>query len=203
MKNVTKIALAIAGLIGTVSVAYAQDDLVPSDLKTANISSATPSRSDIDYDLFRRNGEEAVKSLLIDPGSAQFEWPYGFLDGYWKPFLRKRVNGLVTCGRVNARNRMGGYTGPTYFVVVMDRSGAVLFKELGESNEMDFVSASCTKSAGSFPPPPAITQAEAVSPAPSTPSLADQLQQLVSLRDSGALTPDEFEAAKKKLLAQP
>ena len=45
-------------------------------------------------------------------------------------------------------------------------------------------------------PPPAAAPA-AAAPA----SLVDQLTQLASLRDTGVLTPDEFEAAKAKLLA--
>jgi hypothetical protein len=50
-------------------------------------------------------------------------------------------------------------------------------------------------------------QAYAATPPPAAPagaapvSLVDQLTQLASLRDTGVLTTDEFEAAKAKLLA--
>jgi hypothetical protein len=46
------------------------------------------------------------------------------------------------------------------------------------------------------PPPPA-----AAPPAPAAGGIAAELTQLAQLRDSGVLTPDEFEAAKAKLLA--
>jgi hypothetical protein len=43
----------------------------------------------------------------------------------------------------------------------------------------------------------------AVRPAPAAPppDLAGQLRELVTLRDEGALTPEEFETAKRRLLA--
>ncbi|HVR05752.1 MAG TPA: SHOCT domain-containing protein [Solirubrobacteraceae bacterium] len=42
-------------------------------------------------------------------------------------------------------------------------------------------------------PPPAV--------APTSESTVDQLQKLAQLRDSGVLTPEEFEAQKQKILA--
>lgn len=44
--------------------------------------------------------------------------------------------------------------------------------------------------------PPAPPQA-----APTAPSMIDQLTQLAALRDSGVLSPAEFEAAKQRVLA--
>jgi Short C-terminal domain len=44
------------------------------------------------------------------------------------------------------------------------------------------------------PPPPA-------PPAAAAPTLADQIKQLSALKDAGALTDEEFDAAKQKLLA--
>lgn len=41
---------------------------------------------------------------------------------------------------------------------------------------------------------------QASAPAPPPPSLADQLAELASMHDSGALTDDEFTAAKARLL---
>lgn len=78
-----------------------------------------------DWATFRRNAEAALRGKLIDPDSGRIEWPYGFLYGTWKPLLGRRVDGYWTCGLINARNRMGGYTGSTYFVVVLDRNGRV------------------------------------------------------------------------------
>jgi hypothetical protein len=47
------------------------------------------------------------------------------------------------------------------------------------------------------PPPPAA----AAPPPPAAGGLTEQLTQLAQLREAGVLTPDEFEAAKAKLLA--
>lgn len=57
--------------------------------------------------------EEWVKSQLIDPYSAQFE-QVGFRKGYTSVFGTTKF-GWVYCGRVNAKNRMGGYTGRSAF----------------------------------------------------------------------------------------
>jgi hypothetical protein len=153
----------------------------------------------LDIALFRRNAEAAIKADLFDPSSAQIEWPYGFTMGTWKPFLRKRVTGYLTCGRVNAKNRMGGYVGSTAFVVVVDGSGRVLFKEVGDGTAYDLVEGSCQKSAAGFPPPqPELLDRPAAGPAGG--SIADQLSKLAELKASGALTQEEFDAAKKRLL---
>jgi hypothetical protein len=44
-------------------------------------------------------------------------------------------------------------------------------------------------------------QAEAQRQAAAAPDLVEQLQGLKALRDAGALTPEEFELAKRKVLA--
>ena len=43
--------------------------------------------------------------------------------------------------------------------------------------------------------------AQAVQPQPRGPDLVAQLKELKALQDSGALTPEEFTAAKRKILA--
>lgn len=53
----------------------------------------------------RMEAERAVKSQLIDPGSAQFQ------NTFFVP-----ATGAY-CGHVNARNRYGGYTGDRLFAV--------------------------------------------------------------------------------------
>jgi putative oligomerization/nucleic acid binding protein len=50
------------------------------------------------------------------------------------------------------------------------------------------------------PPPPQQQYAPPPQQAPAGPSMYDQLQQLSTLHDQGALTDDEFAAAKAKLL---
>lgn len=153
-----------------------------------------------DWKLFRRNAEQALRSRLIDPESARIEWTHGFLSGTWKPFLSKPVEGYWSCGLINARNRMGGYTGSTAFVVVLDPSGYVKYSEIGSSRDIDILSASCSKSVALLPPaPPELKDGASQSEASAT-SLADELKKLSDLRTSGALSEAEFQAAKAKLL---
>lgn len=95
-------------------------------------------QSEPDMAKFRRVAEEAVRSQLIDPDSARIEWPYGFLSGSWKPAFQKRIEGYWTCGLVNAKNRMGGYTGRTSFVAVISHEGVVKYVELGTGRDFDF-----------------------------------------------------------------
>lgn len=49
--------------------------------------------------------QQLVRSALTDPDSAKFE----------ALSFRRTPQHLYLCGRVNARNRMGGYTGFTWF----------------------------------------------------------------------------------------
>lgn len=153
-----------------------------------------------DWALFRRNAEKALRNRLIDPESARIEWPHGFLMGTWKPLFAKPIDGYWTCGSVNARNRMGGYTGTTAFVVVLDPSGYVKYSEVGESKDFDMLSASCNKSTKLLPAPPTQLSIGAQSSSTGSSSLADELKKLLDLRNSGALTEAEFQAAKAKLI---
>jgi hypothetical protein len=184
------------------TAAFGQETLLPpesSKIDQAEQPDSIYSAGRLDFALFKRNAEAAIKSGLFDPSSAQIEWPYGFTMGTWKPLLRKRISGYFTCGRVNAKNRMGGYVGSTAFVVVLDHSGSVLFKDIGDGSPYDFVGGACQKTAAGLPPP----QPELLDRPPSAPagnSIVDQLQKLADLKSAGALTQDEFDAAKKRLL---
>jgi hypothetical protein len=154
-----------------------------------------------DWALFRRNAETTLRGRLIDPDSARIQWPRGFVMGTWKPFMSKGIEGYWTCGLINARNRMGGYTGSTAFVVVMDSSGYVKYSEIGEAKDYDFLTAACGKSAKLLPPaPPELLAAEASTTGNNGVSIADELKKLVDLHNSGALTDAEFQAAKQRLL---
>lgn len=154
-----------------------------------------------DWSLFRRNAETALRSTLIDPESARIQWTHGFLLGTWKPFFSKVIEGYWSCGLINARNRMGGYTGNTAFVVVLDPSGSVKYSQIGESKDYDMLTASCNNSIKLLPPAPPELLGDGHLPAARPASLADELQKLVDLRNSGALTEEEFQAAKQRLLA--
>ena len=154
-----------------------------------------------DWRAFRRNAEAALKGRLVDPDSARIEWPYGFTYGTWKPLLGKRFEGYWSCGLINARNRMGGYTGSTFFVVVLDSAGQVQFADVGSARDFDILANQCSKSVKLLPPaPPEFAGSPSVgTPGPAV-SIADELKKLVDLRNSGALTEAEFQAAKQKLL---
>ena len=153
-----------------------------------------------DWALFRRNSETSLRARLIDPDSARIEWPYGFTYGTWKPILSKRVEGYWTCGSINARNRMGGYTGSTSFVVVLDANGLVQFVDMGEARDFDFVTSQCNSSVKLLPPPQReLVGVGVVQPAQAA-SIADELRKLVDLKNSGALSDAEFQAAKQRLL---
>lgn len=203
--NMHNIYVLIAGfLASTATAAFAetQNGLPSTKLENTQIENRENNKETnviLDYSMFRSNAEQAIRSGLVDPSSAQFEWPHGFTYGTWKPFLKKRVTGYLTCGRVNARNRMGGYVGSNAFVVVLDASGRVIFQDLGDGSAYDLVRASCQKSAAMFPAPqPALRN---VSASPISNSIADQLSKLAELKASGVLSEDEFETAKRRILS--
>jgi len=100
--------------------------------------------------------EQAIRTRLIDPESARIEWPYGFAGGSLKAMLGKRRAGWFTCGLVNAKNRMGGYTGQSYFEVLI-HNGVIEFLDIGEAGQdIDLVALSCEKMLkdGLLPPAP-------------------------------------------------
>jgi hypothetical protein len=108
-----------------------------------------------DWDRYRELGERAIRSRLVDPDSARFEWPYGYSAEGFRPFLRGRQRGYATCGTVNAHNRMGGFAGRATFVVVID-DDRIVYSEVGSSRGTDLLAAACERavSRGRLPPAP-------------------------------------------------
>ena len=89
-------------------------------------------------------GEAFIKARLVDPDSAKFEWPYNFRAVEMKGLFSKRRAGYVTCGYVNSRNRMGGYSGRSVFYI-MENDGAVTDFTMDESSEITkLAEAQCT-----------------------------------------------------------
>lgn len=80
---------------------------------------------------FRELAEQAIRSRLRDPGSAQFEWPNAMARGVWRPVFSAPNFGYLTCARVNGRNAFGGYVGFTAFIVVV-RNDAVTYVEMDD-----------------------------------------------------------------------
>lgn len=87
-------------------------------------------------------GEAAIVNQLIDPSSAQIDWPYAFYSGTFKALFGKTQPGWITCGYVNAKNRMGGFTGRSWFLLMI-RNGAVVSLDIGQSGEIDRASVLC------------------------------------------------------------
>ena len=160
--------------------------------------------SEPDMGHFRRVAEQALITRLYDPESARIEWPYGFLNGYWKPLFQKKVEGYWTCGLINARNRMGGYVGAKSFVVVVSPDGIVKYVEMGTGDDFDILSGQCANSSKALPPAPLEFSSDRSGQLQNTGvSIADELKKLVELKDSGALTDAEFQTAKQQLLSKP
>lgn len=106
------------------------------------------------WDEFRQLGEAAITARLIDPESARITWLSGIHKGGIKPILSSYFEGYVACGSVNARNRMGGYTGARVFVVVIDYGRALLADiDHGSSRVYDETCAKALNT-GLFPPVP-------------------------------------------------
>lgn len=92
--------------------------------------------------------ESAVRARLIDPGSAQFEWSTKWLtNSEFKMWRWSRpVVGDITCGRVNARNRMGGYTGQSTFLAVVSNGSVVgLQMESTADSDLSFARLRCQR----------------------------------------------------------
>lgn len=157
-----------------------------------------------DMERFRQAAERELRSRMFDPESARFEWPYGFINGTWQPPFRKPIEGYWTCGRVNAKNRMGGYTGNHSFVAVVSAGGVVQYVESGTGGDFDILATQCEKAVRLLPPPPpGFGTNNASAGQHAAPSMADELKKLADLRQAGALTEEEFQAAKQRLLGAP
>lgn len=157
-----------------------------------------------DIAALRRAAERGVKNRLIDPQSAIIEMPFDFIYGTWTPvFSGTHFEGFMTCGSVNAKNRMGGYTGASSFVAVIDGNGTENFVDMDSGSSQYFrpVDTACgnlikkLKFVGDAPASDA--------PAGSTgaTSMAEELEKLAKLHSSGALNDAEYSAAKAKVLS--
>jgi hypothetical protein len=87
-------------------------------------------------------GETYVKQRLVDPESARFDWPYNFVADSLKSAFGKRRTGYWTCGYVNARNRMGGYSGRS-LLFIMVRDGQVIDYDLDPGDGLSIAGATC------------------------------------------------------------
>lgn len=140
-RPVTKLVIGVALLALTSTNAAAQRNVpAPAGLPPA-------------WERFKELGEQAIRARLIDPDSARIEWPNGYHAAGFQPGFRRRIPGYATCGTVNSRNRMGGYTGAATFVVVIDQD-RVLYSEVGSSRGSDLLASACQTAVreGRLPP---------------------------------------------------
>lgn len=107
-----------------------------------------------DWANYRRIAEAAVIAQLIDPDSARITWLSGIYKGELKPFLGTRVAGYWACGSVNAKNRMGGYTGGHTFMIAIDYGRVLSLDQDERGGGMDDIVCAKELSEGIFPPPP-------------------------------------------------
>lgn len=143
-----------------------------------------------------QRGVEMLKSKLLDPGSAQITWSSGFQWGYKKPIIGRRTFGWVACGSVNAKNTLGGYAGPSTFIVFIDANGAIT-----ADWQSEWVS-TCDTGPFVAAQPGLIGSAPALAPSAPLVGVADELAKLAQLRNSGIISEVEFQAQKSKLLGR-
>ncbi len=169
-------------------------------------SGKTWSQIQPDYARLKQAAVRGVKGRLIDPQSAIIEMPYDFIYGAWTPaFTGSRYEGFMTCGTVNAKNRMGGYTGSTYFISVIDESGVEKYTDMDStaSEYLRPVDSACVQLVkklnyvGDF----ASTDSGSNSPSVAVPSMAQELEKLADLHAKGALSDEEYAAAKARVLS--
>lgn len=86
--------------------------------------------------------EAEIRTHLVDPASAQFSWPYSIEIIEDKALLSKRERTWRTCGTLNSRNRMGGYSG-TAFVIATFADGKLAATGIGEDTIADPVNLTC------------------------------------------------------------
>ncbi|WP_197917983.1 hypothetical protein [Thiosulfatihalobacter marinus] len=78
--------------------------------------------------------QAAVKKDLLDPESANFKDPYAAQFTASRGEATK--SGVIVCGYVNAKNRMGGYVGYTPYGVIF-QNGKVVSKDVSDSTIYD------------------------------------------------------------------
>lgn len=84
----------------------------------------------------RAEAENRIRSQMIDPESTRFESPF--------EFAATKEGGFYTCGRVNAKNRMGGYAGASWFSVAT-KDGQIINIQLEDTSP--WIVGPCVKAA--------------------------------------------------------
>lgn len=79
--------------------------------------------------------EPRIKAAMVEPDSMKLRWPYSWA---------RRKDRTVTCGVLNSRNRMGGYSGDTFVILINPDNGNGPFFNIAESqSSYDGVTGMC------------------------------------------------------------
>jgi type IV secretory pathway protease TraF len=95
---------------------------------------------------YRTLAETTIADVLTDPDSAKFKWNAKSsvaLTEYRVMRFAPAIKGnlVIICGRVNAKNKMGGYVGYTWFDVVL-RDGVPVSHRIDDPDD-NSVSETC------------------------------------------------------------
>lgn len=96
----------------------------------------------------RAIAEDGIRDVLKDPDSAHFKWGAGHavtLTNFRAGLFARTIPGDVSfdCGRVNAKNQMGGYVGYKWFWVAI-KDGRVVSYDL-DSGDDDNAAYNCRR----------------------------------------------------------
>ena len=126
-------------------------DLAPGDAQktilSASVEDAPPPPEQPKRDPREVVAEQVIRGRLLDPASANFEWPGRWNENQDFKFWRwsKSIHGDWTCGKVNAHNRMGGYVGQSYFLVIVDGGSVADLSLDTEPSEFSLITLKCQK----------------------------------------------------------
>ncbi|CAM3344812.1 PDZ domain-containing protein [Asticcacaulis taihuensis] len=156
MRNMLE-ALAISGLV----MSFANNATAREVPLTQHVVGAAPT-----WDQAISTGERAIKDRMVDPDSTKIEWPYQFSAVSRKAPFGKTRYGYFTCGTVNSKNRMGGYSGKQWFLIML-KDGAVTDLEIDSPGDGQWTAYECLADvkAGNLVP---ITINASSHPAPAT-----------------------------------
>jgi len=138
---VSRLRIGLAWLIGIAIAPSTATNAIAADAPTYDYGQRPR------YSEGTKLAEAYVRDGLVDPASAQFEWPFDFAPMSEKLPLSKRVTGYATCGYYNAKNQLGGYVGRKEIRVII-HNGVVV--EVQPVSDLRFVPDICKEMQGTF-----------------------------------------------------
>ena len=204
----------IAGAVTACTLALAGAAAAGPPAKTADGSACAPDHpcqaagAAPNYHALRLAVEAELRSKLTDPGSAQFQWPFGFAYGSWRPTIQPRRTGYLGCGTVTVKNQYGHDAGVKWFSVIVRDDGNVVLAHIDAIGGLAQAKPYCARAglprpqAGMLDVAPTLAlSGETLAPSADQPfSVPAELARLAGLRDRGLLTEAEFQVLKQALL---